>query len=148
MGIRYFAHPVSPRQIEQSRECPRVCLEGEDSWEHWAPNEEPTLDLDKCYPELQRLLGGEVPRPAYALVEGDVTHMGYAWRPFRRTLDVDEVRKIADGLDDLLAAVDASDLPGCRFGSPRKCVAHNLPRARDFARRVAEAGFGIHYLIG
>src|SRR5690554_5210812 len=75
MGIRYFAYPVSPRQIAQSRECPRGCFDGDDAW-HWEPGAEPTLDLDKCYPELQRALGGDQPRASYALVEGAVTHTG------------------------------------------------------------------------
>jgi hypothetical protein len=148
MGIRYFAHAVSPRQIAQSRECPRGCFEHEDLWENWDLDDEPTLDLDKCYPELQWLLGGDVPRPSYALVEGGVTPDGYGWQSFRRMLDVDETRRVADDLDDLLANVVATDLPGCRFGGPHHCLATNLPRAREFARRVADAGFGIHFRIG
>lgn len=148
MGIRYFAYAVSPRQIAQSRECPRGCFEHGDSWEHWDPGDEPTLDLDKCYPEMQSLLGGDRPRPAYALVEGAVTFTGYGWRPHERMLDIDETRRVADDLDDLLEHVVVADLPGCRFGDFRTCVGTNLPKARDFARRVADAGFGIHYSIG
>lgn len=31
---------------------------------------------------------------------------------------------------------------------PRDCVPGNLVRAREFAQRVADAGFGIRYQIG
>lgn len=148
MGIRYFAYPVSPRQIAQSHECPRGCFDGDDSWHHGEPGERPTLDLDKCYPELQWFLGGDEPRPSYALVEGAVTHTGYGWESFRRTLDIEQTKTIADDLDDLLASPEALDLPACRFGDVRDCAGQNLVEARGFARQVADAGFGSHYLIG
>lgn len=148
MGIRYFAYPVSPRQIAQSHECPRGCFDGADAWDRWGPGDEPTLDLDKCYPELQWLLGGEEPRPSYALVEGAVRYTGYGWESFRRTLAVDETRAIADDLVELFTTSNALDLPECRFGDGHDCAARNLVKARDFARRVADAGFGIHYRIG
>ncbi len=148
MGIRYFAYPVSPRQIAQSHACPRGCFDGDDAWEHWGPGDEPTLNLDKCYPELQWILGGDEPRASFALVEGAVTHTGFGWQSFRRTLNVNETRTVADDLDSLLAVPNAISVPKCRFGSPHDCASENLVRARDFARRVADAGFGIHYCIG
>lgn len=148
MGIRYFAHSVSPRQIAQASECPRGCYDGHDSWDYWGYSDAPTLDLDKCYPELQVLLGGTTPRPSYALVEGAVVLGGYGgWESFQRIIPVDEVKLIADDLDDLLSSPAEVALVACRYGD-RDCVGENLPRAREFARRVADAGFGIHYSIG
>lgn len=147
MGIRYFAHPLSPTQIRQSQECPRGCYEYEDDWEHWGPGATPTLDLGKCYPELQWVLNGEPPRRALALVEGAVAHTGWGWRPFRRILEPDEVLAIADDLDQLLASPEELSKIGCRFDGA-DCVTDNLLRARDFARQGADAGFGTHYSIG
>lgn len=135
------------RQIRQSHDCPRGCFDGEDAWDHWGPGSVPTLDLDKCYPELQRLLHGEKPRPSHALVEGHVTHTPYGWRSFRRVLDPEQVRAIADDLDQILASALDREQIECRFNDGA-CVAVNLARARDFARRVTDAGFGIHYSIG
>jgi hypothetical protein len=148
MGIRYLAHPVSARQIEQSNACPRGCFEAEDAWENWFPDHEPTLSLEKCYPEMQRLLGELMPRLSYALVEGDVTHVGYGWRSFRRILDLDQTRAIADDLDALLAEPSRLLSVPCRFGDRDDCTTPSLVRAREFARQVADAGYGIHYLIG
>ncbi|MBS1698813.1 MAG: hypothetical protein JST25_10485 [Actinobacteria bacterium] len=147
-GIRYFAFPVSERQIAQSRECPRGCFDGSDSWDRWGPGDAPTLSLEKCYPELQQLLGGSDPRPALALVEGSVTHTPYGWRPYSKILDVAEARAIADDLDALLADPEHIPAIGCRFGDEEDCAPGNLIRARDFARQVSDAGFGIHYRIG
>ncbi|PRB07048.1 hypothetical protein [Microbacterium sp. MYb64] len=148
MGIRYFAFAVSTRQIAQSRECPRGCFDGADAWDHWEPGEDPTLDLDKCYPELQLLLGGPPARASFALVEGAVTHHRYGWLPYTKTLDNDAARAIADDLGELLADPASFVEVGCRFEGGRDCVPGNLVRAREFAQRVADAGFGIRYQIG
>ncbi|UJP09375.1 hypothetical protein L2X99_13180 [Microbacterium sp. KUDC0406] len=148
MGIRYFASPVSPRQIEQSHECPRECFDGDDAWDHWGPGREPTLDLDKCYPELQWLLGGDRPRRSYALVRGETRQSRYGWESFHRLLDPSETRAIAADLDELLAAPDQLATIGCRFGDRSDHAHEDLRRAQAFTTRVADAGFGIHYRIG
>lgn len=150
MGIRYFAHPVSPRQIAQSRQCPRGCFDGADAWEHWEPGEEPRLNLDKCYPELQWILGEaetNPARPSYALVEGEVTHTPWGWVAHRRVLDNAEAQLIAADLNDILGNAELTDV-GCRFGDREPHAIENLIKARDFTHRVADAGFGIAYAIG
>lgn len=147
MGIRYFAYPVSPRQIEQAKRCPRGCFDGADAWEHWQPGDEPTLDLDKCYPELQWLLGGSPPRASYALVEGAAGYTWHGWDSFRRTLEPDQVKAIADDLDQLLSSPAELESIGCRFDG-EDCATGNLALAHDFVSRVADAGYGVHYRIG
>lgn len=148
MGIRYFAFAVSAQQIAQSQECPRGCFDGNDAWDHWGAGKSPTLDLDKCYPELQRLLGGPTPRAAFALVEGSVTDHWYGWLPYTKLLDNTAVRAIADDLEDLLSDPAGFGEVGCRFGDCGNCAHDRLVLARDFTRTVADAGFGIHYQIG
>lgn len=86
-------------------------------------------------------------RASYALVEGAADLTWYGWECFRRTLDSDQVKAVADDLDQLLTSPTELQTIGCRF-SGDDCATGNLARARDFAHRVADAGFGIHYRIG
>src|SRR5690606_17833466 len=99
MGIRYYAYPVSPREMAAARENP-CRFHGDDPlMDAWGPAEErpPMLYLDKCWRCLQRLfdLDGPAQRPAAELVRGDVTHVPTGWIPYERALHPSQVAEIA-----------------------------------------------------
>ncbi len=150
MGIRYYAYPVSPREIAAARENP-CRFHGDDPlMDAWGPAEErpPMLYLDKCWPCLQRLfdLDGPTQRPAAELVRGDVTHVPTGWIPYERVLGPAQVAAIADDLDAFLRG--RTPTANCRFPDGGDCATRWVTDARDFTRELEQAGYGLVYMIG
>jgi hypothetical protein len=150
MGIRYYAYPVSPREITEARENP-CRFHGDDPlMDAWGPAEErpPMLYLDKCSPCLQRLfdLDGPSHRPAAELVRGSVTHVSTGWIPYERVLAPSQVAEIAADLDAFLRGWMPAHT--CRFPDGGDCASRWVPDARDFTRELEQAGYGLVYMIG
>lgn len=151
MGIRYYAYPVSPREIEAARENP-CAFHGDDPlMDAWGPVEErpPMLYLDKCWTCLQRLfdVDSDHPRPAAELVRGDVTMTELGWIPYERVLDPDEVAAIADDVERFVSDGDLIEPVPCRFASCDALRAY-LEDAKDFLSDLRAAHYGLVYLIG
>ena len=137
MGIRYNAYRIEPYLIGLARQDPGLFLSGEP----------PTLDLDACWPSLQRLTTwGENPRPSHRLFEGDVLRRDgcSGWDPWMRVLAPDEVERIAADLVLLGERQVRAAFPPERVAS----VLDALDLAQHFAVGAARAGHGIIYTIG
>jgi hypothetical protein len=77
------------------------------------------LYLDKCWRELQELLGTQEPlhpRTAYGLVSGSVTLTDYGWIPFIRLVEPGEVAAIAADLA-LVGPSDVTEMLTARTSS-------------------------------
>jgi hypothetical protein len=114
------------------------------------------LYLDKCWREFQALLrpsAGTPPRPAFLLVEGEVTMTDTGWIPFERALSPAQVKAIAADLAtvserhvrDLLS--DSDYAPWSR-PEEYEYIAHYLADAQEFTTRLAGDNRGLVYLIG
>ena len=114
------------------------------------------LYLDKCWNELQILLGPEsglADRPALQLVAGQVTHTETGWIPFERALNPVQVRAIAVDLATFEEADIRRILPRLRRRDESseeeyEYVAQYLSDAQEFTARLASDGRGLVYLIG
>lgn len=158
MGIRYYAYPINAE--DYPRACENPCpFHGSDPLaDAWGPreNQPEMLYLDKCWRELQLLLGspaGQASRPAARLVEGQVTHTDMGWIPYEQALSPAQVRSIAEDL----ATVGQSDIrrelptfirPQISEDDEFENVAQYLAEATKFTARLASEGRGLVYLIG
>lgn len=158
MGIRYYAYPLAPEFVERAMDDPRPFLSDDplaDAWGLGRPQRADMLYLDKCWSLLQRLThppGGR-PRPAHALVAGQVTHMGGGWIPWIDVLAPSDVDDVARDL----ALLDRSDVEA-RFApvsgridegrDEREYVTQYLGRAQQFTAQMQRRGWGLVYLIG
>jgi len=158
MGIRYYAYPIAaadyPRAVADP--CP---FHGSDpladAWELERAKPE-MLYLDKCWHELQALLGpapGEPAREAFQLVEGQVTYVDQGWIAFERALSPAQVQAIAADM----ATVGETDVrnlladyrgSGDSWESERRYIEQYLADAQEFTSRLASDGRGLVYLIG
>jgi len=157
MGIRYYAYPVAPQSIEDAKRTPYEHLGGDPLMDAWGPIEDKPrmLYLDKCWRELQVLLGET--RPARSLVEGQVVMNAEGWDGHTSVLDPAEVATIADDLarvkDDEVSAMIARDRVAY-FGreidtdAELQYVLKYLHDAQEFTRELADDELGLVYLIG
>lgn len=158
MGIRYYAYPITAAEYPHAVENP-CRFHGRDPLaDAWGlKDEQPEmLYLDKCWQQLQTLLGpnsGAPARPAFQLVEGQVTHVDMGWIPHERALSPEDVQLVAADL----ATVDESDirrmLPSMNWWNDSEeqiyeYVAHHLAAAQEFTAKLANGGHGLVYLIG
>jgi len=157
MGIRYYAYPVAADSIEDAKRTPYAHLGGDPLMDAWGPLEDKPrmLYLDKCWRELQVLLGET--RPARSLVEGQVVMHAEGWDGHTSVLDPAEVSIIADDLaqvtDDQVSAMIVQNRDAYRhrdvdIDAEVKYVLSYLHDAQHFTRALAEDGFGLVYLIG
>lgn len=158
MGIRYLAISIDQQDYDHLRVgvCD-TCGEQPQLRERDYVDEErrDTLDLDKSWGFYQRVLASEPPRPAAALVHGDVTHTSYGWRSYRGLIDSEEVTRVADDLASVTPELVLTRLlvhprygDGARAQQDVEYVSHFLPAAQEFTRRVADEGRAIVYYIG
>ena len=166
MGIRYYAYPITADEYLLALERPRAFIGDDPLMDAWGPIlEQPEmLYLDKCWSDLQLLLGpldGQPERPAFQLVDGQVTHIETGWIPFERVLSPAQVQEVAADLATVTdtdvrriaalyprsnAAAWTSDLDDVEI--EREYIAHHLAAAQSFTARLASDGRGLVYLIG
>ena len=157
MGIRYYAYPITAEQYPQAVENPWRFRGSDPLMDAWGPvDEQPEmLYLDKCWRELQVLLGpesGVTGRPALQLVEGQVTHVGVGWIPYERALSPAQVQAVAADL----ATVGESDIRRLSSAFVHRddpeqefdYVAEYLAAAQEFTAVLAKDRRGLVYLIG
>ena len=160
MGIRYYAYPVAQDLVGLALQSPEKFLAEDPLADAWQLGRDrpPMLYLDKCWSELQALLGASEDRPArrsFALVEGAVTHTDEGWLPFYRALSPYDVRQVADDL----AKVDANDVNRLLAEHPRWGEHHGeemereyinqyLTDAQSFTAELSRDGLGLVYMIG
>ena len=155
MGIRYYAYPIDDSHVERALAEPRLYLSDDPLMDAWgAPDVRPQmLYLDKCWRELQGVLGsreGRPPRPSFELVEGEVTHTERGWIPFIRCIPPDRLELIAEDLlrvNELAVREALDEWPAFRRGD-FDYVVHYLKQAQEFVSRLAHDGRGLVYLIG
>ena len=157
MGIRYYAYPIAAEDYETALEdpCP---FHGSDPFaDAWGSRDArpEMLYLDKCWHELQQMFGpnsGASARPAFALVEGQVTHVEMGWIPYERALSPREVQEIASDI----ATVGDDDIRKFMAQRPSRSddeqefsyVQQFLGEAQHFVTRLANDGRGLVYMIG
>jgi hypothetical protein len=158
MGIRYYAYPITAEQYPLAVENPCRFHGADPLMDAWGPvDEQPEmLYLDKCWYELQMLLGpqsGIADRPALQLVEGRVTEVGMGWIPYERALSPAQVHAVAADL----ATVGEPDirrllptLNRWKDSANREFsyVAEYLAAAQEFTAALAKDGRGLVYRIG
>lgn len=161
MGIRYYAYPVAPQNIDEVSKNPERFLSSDplaDAWglEPVGPNEYAMdvnprprmLYLDKCWSLMQRLTHQSTqPRPAYALVAGDVIPDGFGWRPHVAALTPAEVIQVADDLD-ALADDELAGFCESLEEDDADYLNYHFEQARSFTRELAQSGEGLVYTIG
>jgi len=157
MGIRYYAYPIAADDYLRALEDPWPFHGSDplmDAWGTDATRPE-MLYLDKCWRELQGLLGasrGEPFRAAFQLVKGQVTHVEDGWIPFEHALSPAQVQSVAEDLatvtdEDitrLVGSCSACEDPD----SEHQYVAQFLAAAQEFTARLAADGRSLVYLIG
>ncbi|WP_382304920.1 hypothetical protein [Herbiconiux sp. UC225_62] len=152
MGIHYFAYPLHPVFVDTAVSDPRTHLDS-DEFHQFFMHGEPglaTLDLDKCWREMQGLFGSRPDRPsrpAHQLVEGEVTPACCGWYGFYRAVTPAAMYAIADDF----AAVNDEDIRealGPEACADNSYVQQMLDRARNFTREVTRRGMGAVYHIG
>ncbi|RNE63806.1 DUF1877 family protein [Cryobacterium tepidiphilum] len=158
MGIRYCAYPITRDEYPRALATPSLFLSQDPLMDAWGPQDlrSEVLYLDKCWSYLQTLfspLPGELPRPAFHLVVGQVTHTRTGWISYQRALSPDEVDRVATDLAQFDDATISARLTGIdMFNEPsdRKVayVAQYLSSAREYTARLAEDGRGLVYMIG
>jgi hypothetical protein len=158
MGIRYYAYPITAEQYPLAVENPCRFHGADPLMDAWAPVDErpEMLYLDKCWHELQVLLGpesGVTDRPSLQLVEGRITDVGMGWIPYERALSPVQVQAVAADL----ATIGDSDirrlLPALNRwnDSPEqeyRYVAEYLAAAQEFTTALARNRRGLVYMIG
>lgn len=116
------------------------------------------LYLDKCWHQLQELLGprpGRAARDAFQLVTGQVTHKTDGWIPFAQVLGPEEVRQVAEDLEQ----VDEEGVLAARIRGFHVEVVNDDPEelryvmeylnsAKEFLTALADDGLGLVYVIG
>lgn len=154
MGIRYYAYPVHPDQIEAARREPFDFLSPDPLMDAWGPADERPrmLYLDKCWYELQRLLAPAEadprPRMAFELVRGAVQETDRGYIPYTAVHDPDVVAAIALDLERVRPVEDdAADAIGRCFVDAGYINSY-LAAAQQFTSDLAAEGFGLVYLIG
>lgn len=159
MGIRYFALSIDEQDFDHISKgrCPSC---GEEPTLRELGSEDDTrdsLDLDKSWHYLQFVLRSDPPRPAAALVAGDVTTTYWGWRPHRGLLNPAQVAAIAaDSATVSVELVRQRILVDGRWGEEHsdraqqdfEYVCDHLLRAQEFTKAVAGAGRAIRYYIG
>lgn len=157
MGIRYYAYPIPAEDYLRAVADPCLFHGIDPLMDAWGPDSSrpEMLYLDKCWQELQALLGPwsvQPARAAYQLVEGQVTHVETGWIPYERALSPDQVKDVASDL----ATVNDADVVRLLAGYPvrnqpdteHRYVAQYLAAAQNFTARLAGDGRGLVYLIG
>lgn len=158
MGIRYYAYPINAEDYPSAREDPGPFHGFDPLADAWGSrqNQPEMLYLDKCWSELQLLLGspeGHATRPAARLVEGQVTHTAMGWIPYKQALSPAEVKSIADDLAtigefDIRRKLPTNNRPHGSEDDEYRYVAQYLDEATKFTARLASEGRGLVYLIG
>jgi hypothetical protein len=160
MGIRYYAYPVDAHLIELAKSSPRSFLSDDPLMDAWGPVDKrpPMLYLDKCWRELQVLLGGDSSspnRPAFQLVEGNVVHVPEGWISHFAVLDPAQVVEIAKDLTVISPGQVRAKLTATRTFGPRddldeefRYVIQYLRDAVTFTTSLSERGDGLVYMIG
>ena len=157
MGIRYYAYPIAAEDYLRAQADPCPFHGSDPLMDAWGPasSRPEMLYLDKCWQELQALLGpcsGQPARPAHQLVEGKVTHVETGWIPYERALSPDQVKGVAADLATVTDADVVRLLAGYPFrhdpDTEHRYVAQYLASAQKFTARLASEGRGLVYLIG
>ena len=158
MGIRYYAYPMTAEQYPLAVENPCRFHGADPLMDAWAPGDDQPemLYLDKCWHELQVLLGpesGVTDRPALQLVEGLVADVGIGWIPYERALSPVQVQAVAADLPtigesdirrSLPALIHWNDAPEQEY----RYVAQYLAAAQEFTATLARNHRGLVYMIG
>lgn len=158
MGIRYYAYPITADEYPRALENPCPFHGRDPLMDAWGPSDArpEMLYLDKCWWELQELLGtvSEAPkRPAFQLVEGRVTDTPTGWIPFERALSPDQVKAVAADLStvseqDVRRMLSESQDPRASRPEEYDYIVHHLAAAQAFTESLAANGLGLVYLIG
>jgi hypothetical protein len=154
MGIRYYAYPLRPQDVERAELDPRAFISRDPFRDAWGPDDlrPEMLYLDKCWRELQWLLGargGGAPRRSLVLVEGEVTETATGWIPYMKVMTPKEVAAVARDLADVgHEEIRAQDWNYPGRGWSADYVWHYLDAARRFVEALAQDGRGLVYLIG
>jgi len=158
MGIRYLAISVDTDDYDRISKgpCPscgsRPHLRDDDYEE-----ERKTLDLDKSWGYFQSFFASGAPRPAAALVGGEVTNTPRGWISYQGAISPLDVAAIATDLATItteelrhyfLVRGHWGDGPDDRAQQDLEYVAQYLEGAQSFTAQVAQAGRGIVYYIG
>ena len=161
MGIRYYASPVLAADVEIAQADPRAFMCCQRAAERQDALDYPprSLYLDKCWRQLQDLLGptGDQPaRPSFQLVEGQVTNTSRGWDSFRKVLSPEQVLDVARDLaligeqEVLAARVREFGGTGVINDDPDELryVMQYLDDAKAFVAELAEENLGLIYTIG
>ncbi|MBC7441029.1 MAG: DUF1877 family protein [Ramlibacter sp.] len=158
MGIRYYAYPITADEYPLALKNPCLFHRSDPLTDAWGALETrpEMLYLDKCWSDLQHLLGSapdQPDRPALQLVGGRVTFTSTGWIPYERALGPAQVKAIAADLGTVVEADIrrmVSEFPPL-YGSAEQTyeyVAQYLADAKHFTARLATGGWGLVYLIG
>jgi hypothetical protein len=158
MGIRYYAYPITAEQYALAVENPCLFHGSDPLMDAWGPvDEQPEmLYLDKCWRELQVLLGpesGVAHRPALQLVDGQVTDVEMGWIPYERALSPAQVQAVAADLatvgePDIRRLLPALNRWNDAADQEFSYVAEYLAAAQEFTAALTKDGRGLVYMIG
>jgi hypothetical protein len=160
MGIRYYAYPVASNLIEVAKSSPRSFLSDDPLTDAWrSVQKRPRmLYLDKCWHELQIIFGlddASPRRPAFALVDGNVTYINEGWISHVAVLDSAQVAEVSKDLASITPSEVRDTLIATHTFGPQRdleaeieYVTHYLADALTFTTSLAEHGDGLVYLIG
>lgn len=174
MGIRYYAYPLDTEMTEQAVADPYCAFSRDplaDAWglepgaavsrmdpERVSARPE-MLYLDKAWRHLQILTmpasRGSAARPAYRMVEGDVTmeRAWWGWEPWLRAVRPEEMPGIVEDLESIERTGVASLLREKAFLGPDPeqeigYAGEYFLQALEFATAMRDNGQGLVYMIG
>lgn len=163
MGIRYYAWPLHPDLVDLARSYPEAFAADDPFGDAWFTENAGNCYLDKAWSGLQIVLasggwrGGR--RPAFSLVEGDVTMTNHGWIAHFGVLDPVQLRRAARDLEQVpVSAVpreskrDRARL-GTSFLAPigmgdRDYVVEYFGVLKGFVHTLEQARLGMIYMIG
>jgi hypothetical protein len=164
MGIRYYAWPLHPDLIDLARSYPEAFAADDPFADAWFTENAGNCYLDKAWSGLQIVLGGSIGpasgrRPAFSLVEGDVTMTDLGWIAHFGVLDPIQLRRAARDLEQVLVAHVPPESKrdkarmSRRFLAPiamgdRDYVVEHLEVLKGFVGPLAASGMGMVYMIG
>lgn len=154
MGIRYYAYPLQPSDVDAARRNPYPFLSADPLMDAWGPEEDRPrmLYLDKAWRELQHVFavsdGRLQPRISLELVKGNVTPVGkYGGHVgFVHVLPPDVVQQIAEDIVMVEPIVETDIIEAVTYSSA-DYANEFLRRAQDFMVTLAADGLGLVYTI-
>ncbi|MCG7630986.1 MULTISPECIES: hypothetical protein [Gordonia] len=154
MGIRYYAYPLQPGDVNEARRNPYPFLSPDPLIDAWGPEEDRPrmLYLDKAWRELQHVFavtdGRLQPRISLELVKGNVTPVGpYGGHVgFVHVLSPDVVKEVAEDIVMVEPIVETDIIEAVPYSNADYANSF-LREAQDFMVALADDGLGLVYTI-